>query len=70
MTIATVGSRYQVVIPRAEREAIGLKPHTKVMVETRNNCVVLYSLQGKRLRGIGRGIAEAMDATDYVRRLR
>lgn len=30
MTTATVGDRFQVVIPRKERERIGLKPRMKV----------------------------------------
>ena len=70
MTIATVGGRYQVVIPRHERERLGLKPHSKVVVEAREDCLMLYPQTGRDWRGIGRPIADGKDATDYVRKLR
>ncbi len=70
MTTATVGSRYQVVIPRRERDTIGIKPNTKVYVEARDRCVVLYPVSDLTARGIGRDLADGTDATDYVRRLR
>ncbi len=70
MTMATVGSRFQVVIPRRERERVGLEPHSKVRVEVRDDCIVLYQQANSTLRGIGRTLADGVDATDYVQKLR
>ena len=70
MTMATVGSRYQVVIPQNERKQIGLRPHSKVIVEARGNSVVLYQVPSNGFRGGGRSIANDTDATDYVKKLR
>ena len=70
MTIATVGARYQVVIPRRERERLRLRPHSKVSVEVSGDAVVLRPLPEGGWRGIGRDLADGTDATDYVRKLR
>ena len=70
MTTATVGSRYQVVIPRSVRERVGLEPHAKVHVEAGDRCIMIFPLADHGLRGIGRSLADGEDATDYVRRLR
>jgi AbrB family looped-hinge helix DNA binding protein len=70
MTTATVGRRYQVVIPKAERQRLGLRPLSKVNVEAQGNCLILHPLTTAGVRGLGRELADAMDATDYVRQLR
>jgi AbrB family looped-hinge helix DNA binding protein len=70
MTTATVGQRYQVVIPREERKRLGLHPLSKVNVEAHDRYLVLYPVTSKGLRGIGAEIADGMDATDYVKKLR
>ena len=70
MTTATIGERYQVVIPRREREKLGLRPHSKVRVEAREDCIVIYPMPGGGWRGIGKRVADGGDATDYVARLR
>ncbi len=70
MTSATVGKRYQVVIPKKERTRLHLKPNSRVSVEARDNCLVIYPVTEERLRGIGRDLADGTDATDYIRRLR
>lgn len=70
MTTATVGARYQIVIPRKERERMGLKPHAKVAVESRGDCLVIYPVSADALRGIGRELRDGTDATAYVKRLR
>ena len=70
MTTATIGSRYQVVIPKKERQRLDLKPMSRVNVEARENCIVLYPSTSKGLRGLGSRLADGTDATDYVRRLR
>ncbi len=69
MTTATIGSRYQVVIPSRERKRLNLKPHTKVMVEAKEDYLIVRP-QRSGLRGIGRALAGGHDATDYVKTLR
>lgn len=70
MTSATVGKRYQVVIPRAERRRLGLRPLSKVNIEARDGCLVVYPVTSRGLRGLGAELADGTDATDYVCRLR
>lgn len=70
MSTATIGSRYQVVIPRPVRERVGLKPHAKVHVEAGDHCVIIYPLTGQNPRGLGRSLHDGGDATEYVKRLR
>ena len=70
MTMATVGRRYQVVIPKSERKRLDLRPLSKVNVEARSDCIVIYPVTAKNLRGVGAELADGSDATDYVRKLR
>ena len=70
MTTATVGARYQVVIPRDVRKRLPIKPHSKVNIEVRKDCLVVYPVSAKGLRGIGKELADGQDASDYVRELR
>ena len=70
MTTATVGQRYQVVIPKEERRRLGLKPFSKVNVEVRDGCLVLHPLTTDGVRGLGADLADGTDATDFVRQLR
>jgi len=70
MSTATVGSRYQVVIPREARKLIPLRPHSKVNIEVRDHCLVVYPVNVARWRGIGKALANGKDAADYVRSLR
>lgn len=70
MTTATVGERYQVVIPREERGRVRLRPRSKVNVEARAGCIVIYPVTTRGIRGIGTDIVDGSDATDYVKKLR
>ena len=70
MSNATIGARYQVVIPKREREQLGLRPHTKVVVEAADGAVIIRPLPEEGWRGIGRALADGSDATDYVKKLR
>ena len=70
MSVATVGSRYQVVIPAAERRKLGLKPHDKVSVEVEGDAVVLRSVSRRACRGIAKDLYDGKDAVAYVRELR
>jgi AbrB family looped-hinge helix DNA binding protein len=70
MTTVTVGERYQVVIPKEIRERAGLKKHSQLQVSIENDGIVLRVPRVSALRGIGRDLADGMDATAYVRELR
>lgn len=70
MTEATIGARYQVVIPKSERRRLKLKPGLKVDVHAENDRIVIYPVANQSWRGIGKDIADGVDASDYVKRLR
>ncbi|MCE9613679.1 MAG: AbrB/MazE/SpoVT family DNA-binding domain-containing protein [Lentisphaerae bacterium] len=70
MTTATIGARYQVVIPAAERAKVGLRPHDKVAIEVVGDGIVIRLLDASRLRGLGRALRPSQDPVDYVRELR
>jgi AbrB family looped-hinge helix DNA binding protein len=70
MGTATVGARFQVVIPLAERKKIGLRAHDKVAVTAARDAIVIRPLKAAVLRGIGKDLADSRDAVAYVRELR
>ena len=70
MTIATVGKRYQVVIPLKERKKLHLRPNSKVEVTIEDDKLVIYPISPASFRGIGRNLADGNDASDYVKKLR
>ncbi len=70
MTTAKIGERYQVAIPKKEREKLGLRPHMKVNIEAKGEHLVLYPVRTGGLRGLGADLADGTDATDYVKELR
>ena len=70
MTKATVGKRYQVVIPQKERQKLNIKPNSNVEIEVEGERLVIYPLSTSQLRGIGLELNEGTDATDYVKKLR
>ena len=70
MTIATVGKRYQVVIPLKERKKLNLRPNSKVEVTIEDDKLVIYPISPASFRGIGRKLSDGNDATDYVKKLR
>ncbi len=70
MSTTTIGTRYQVVIPKRERELLGLRPHAKVTVDVSDGAVVIRPLPDDGWRGVGRNLANGTDATTYVKKLR
>ena len=70
MTIATVGKRYQVVIPLKERKKLNIRPNSKVEVTAEDDKLVIYPISPTSFRGIGRDLSDGMDAADYVKKLR
>ena len=62
MDLVTVSPKFQVVIPRAVREALGIKPGQKVQVVHYDNRVELIPLKPvKRTRGFLKGIDTAVE---------
>ena len=70
MSQATVGKRYQVVIPLKERQKLNIKPNTKVEFVIEGDRLIIYPLSPSHLRGIGKKTATGEDPTDYVSQLR
>ena len=58
MTVVTVSSKYQVVIPKDVRERLGLKPGQKVQALAVGGRVELVPVEPiKRLRGFVKGMS-------------
>lgn len=70
MTVATVGTRYQIVIPLKERRRAGLKPNQKVEVSVEEDRIILEPIGKQNMRGLLRELGDKEDATTYVRKLR
>ncbi len=49
MSQATVGKRYQVVIPLKERQKLNIKPDTKVEVVAEGDRLIIYPLSPSHL---------------------
>lgn len=68
-----LSSRYQILIPKRVREALGLRPGDRLLVDIDGGKVVLrprprsYS---RHLRGLHKEIWQDLDATEHVRRER
>jgi AbrB family looped-hinge helix DNA binding protein len=60
MSLVTVSPKFQVVIPRAVREALGIKPGQKVQVVQYDNRVELIPVRPTRQT---RGFLKGIDAT-------
>jgi AbrB family looped-hinge helix DNA binding protein len=61
MSAVTVSPKYQVVIPQAVREAMGLTPGTKLQVVQYENRIEMIPVRSsKSLRGSLRGIDTAV----------
>lgn len=70
MSLASLGERFQLVIPLKERKKLNWKPHTKLWVEAKGDHVLVRPLEAKKLRGLGKTLAGKEDAIDYVKKLR
>ncbi len=57
MEVVTVSPKFQVVIPKAVREELALRPGTKMLAIVKEGCVQLIPVRSARdLRGFLRGI--------------
>ena len=71
MTTALIGERYQVVIPKAVRQQVGLRRHSRVEITVEGSRIVITLPTVEALRGVGRELfAPGTDTTRYVRELR
>ena len=65
MTVVTVSSKYQVVIPKDVRERLGLAPGQKVQALAVGGRVELVPLEPiERLRGFLKGMSSDLDRED------
>lgn len=70
MSIATIGARFQVVIPARERKSLGLKANQKVNVSVEEGRIVIEPLGIFKARGLMSELRDGSDPVDYIRRLR
>lgn len=70
MSIATVGTRYQVVIPASERRQMDLSPNQKVNVSVEEGRIIIEPLGRYKARGLMKEVRDGSDPVDYIRRLR
>ncbi len=70
MSTATVGQRFQVVIPSAEREQLDIQPGDKVAVQVVGDHLEVRIIDARQLRGIGKSLKQEADPVNYVRELR
>jgi bifunctional DNA-binding transcriptional regulator/antitoxin component of YhaV-PrlF toxin-antitoxin module len=70
MTTVTLGARYQIVLPRKEREKLRLRPHAKLRVEARDGGLFILPPETHTGRGIGRNLSNHGDPASYIKKLR
>ena len=69
MTVVTVSSKFQIVIPKSIREKIGLKPKEKLIVVEKDGIITLIpQLPIKEMKGFAKGVQtrEIRDESDRV----
>jgi AbrB family looped-hinge helix DNA binding protein len=65
MNTVTISPKYQLVIPKAIRELLGLKPGQKVQAIAYNNRIELIPVRPiRRMRGFVRGIDSTVERED------
>jgi AbrB family looped-hinge helix DNA binding protein len=65
MNTLTISPKYQLVIPKAIRELLGLKPGQKVQAIAYNNRIELIPVRPiRRMRGFVRGIDTKVERED------
>ena len=69
MSEATLSSKNQIVVPKEAREALGLKPGSKLMVVLRGDSVILTK-KPKSFVEVLRGIARGTYPKDYLKKER
>lgn len=67
---AKVSSKYQIVIPKRVREALGLRPGDRLLLAFEDGKVVMRlrpRSYAQHLRGLHKEVWQGLDATEYVR---
>ena len=68
-----VSSRYQIVLPKGVREALGLRPGDRLLVALEGDRVVLRPKPpsyAQALRGLHREVWQGLNAQEYVEKER
>ncbi len=66
---AKVSSKYQIVIPKQVREALGVRPGDRFLITVEDGKVVMRlrpRSYARYLRGLHKEVWEGVDATEYV----
>jgi AbrB family looped-hinge helix DNA binding protein len=69
MPEATLSSKNQIVVPKEAREALGLKPGSKILITIKGNSVYLHRKPknfAKAIHGLGKGLY----GPDYLKKER
>lgn len=69
MQMAKVSSKYQIVIPKKVREALGLQPGDRLLISTEGDKAMMRlrpKSYAKHMRGLHKEIWQGIDATEYV----
>jgi AbrB family looped-hinge helix DNA binding protein len=70
MQMAKVSSKYQIVIPKRVREALGLRPGDRLLIVAEGDKVVMRlrpRSYAEHMRGLHKEVWQGIDATEYVR---
>lgn len=73
MTLTTVSDKYQIVIPKSEREKIGLKKGQKMVIYHIGTHLVLspqIKNYTEKLAGLGENIWKDIDSLEYIKKER
>jgi AbrB family looped-hinge helix DNA binding protein len=70
MQMAKVSSKYQIVIPKRVREALGLRPGDRLLIVAEGDKAVMHlrpKSYAEHMRGLHKEVWQGIDATEYVR---
>jgi len=69
-TVVTLSAKNQIVIPRAAREALQLKPGQQLLVMVRDDHIVMVPQPDdfvSRLRGLHKDVWQGKDTNEYLK---
>ncbi len=69
MQTAKVSGKYQIVIPKRVREALGLRPGDKLLISVEDDRAVLRlrpESYSEHLRGLHKELWQGIDSADYL----
>ena len=69
MQMAKLSSKYQIVIPKKVREALGLEPGDRLLIATEGDKAVMRlrpKSYADHMRGLHKEVWQGIDATEYV----